>query len=104
MEQHAIHRVISDALDYGIGLVRPGVQAKTIDQKVRHHTGHGVGVSGHEEPRIVPYNEQVLEPGMVIMLEPGIYLPGKTGVRLEDAVLVTPDGAEVLTHYDKSLD
>ena len=115
-EQRAIHGVIADALDYGISLVRPGVQAKTIDQKLRdfieaagypvypHHSGHGVGVSGHEEPRIVPYNEQVLEEGMVIMLEPGIYLPGNTGVRLEDAMLITADGADVLTHYDKSLD
>ena len=114
-EQAELHRVVSAALDYAIGLVRPGVLAKTIDQQVRdliaaagypvypHHTGHGVGVSGHEEPRIVPYNEQRLEAGMVIMLEPGIYLPGKTGVRLEDAVLVTADGAEVLTHYNKGL-
>ena len=90
--------------------------AKTIDREVRafidaagypvypHHTGHGVGVSGHEEPRIVPYNEQVLEEGMVIMLEPGIYFPGETGVRLEDALLVTRDGAELLTHYDKRLE
>ena len=114
-EQAAIHRVVSDALEFAIGLLRPGAMAKKVDEQVRafiaeagypvypHHTGHGVGVSGHEEPRIVPYNEQVLEPGMVIMLEPGIYLPGKTGVRLEDAVLVTEDGPEVLTHYDKAL-
>jgi Xaa-Pro aminopeptidase len=114
-EQVAIHRVVSDALQFAIGLLQPGAMAKQVDEQVRdfiaaagypvypHHTGHGVGVSGHEEPRIVPNNEQVLEPGMVIMLEPGIYLPGKTGVRLEDAVLVTENGPEVLTHHDKSL-
>ena len=62
-----------------------------------------MGISGHGDPRIVPYNDAVLEPGMVLMLEPGIYYPGETGVRLEDAVLVTTSGAEVLTHHDKSL-
>jgi Xaa-Pro aminopeptidase len=68
-----------------------------------HHTGHGVGVSGHEAPRLVPYNDEVLEEGMVIMLEPGIYLPGETSVRLEDAVLIQRNGVEVLTHHDKSI-
>src|SRR5262249_40921855 len=69
--QTKIHRVVSDALEYGISLVRPGAVCKDIDQKVRkfiadagypvypHHTGHGVGVSGHESPRIVPYNDEV---------------------------------------------
>ncbi len=113
-EQARIHQIVWDALQYGISLVRPGVVAKDIDQKVRkfieasgypvygHHTGHGVGVSGHEAPRIVPYSDEVLRENMVIMLEPGIYIPGQTGVRLEDALLVTPNGAEVLTHHDKS--
>ena len=67
-----------------------------------HHSGHAVGVSVHEEPRIVPYNDTILEAGMVIMLEPGIYLPGETGVRLEDGMLITQDGVEVLTTHDKS--
>lgn len=113
--QIAMHRTIEEALEYAISLVRPGAVAKEIDQKVRqfvedagypvypHHTGHGVGVSGHEEPRIVPYNEVVLQEGMVVMLEPGTYVPGETGVRLEDALLVTADGAEVLTGHDKRL-
>ncbi len=114
-EQIALHHTIEQALEYSIGLVRPGIAAKTLDQKTRqfirdagypvypHHTGHGVGVTGHEEPRIVPYNEIVLEAGMVIMLEPGAYFPGKFGVRLEDALLITTDGAEVLTKHDKRL-
>jgi Xaa-Pro dipeptidase len=113
-QQEKMHRTVLDALDFGISLVRPGAVAKNIDQKVRqfiadagyavypHHTGHGVGVSGHEAPRIVPYSDEVLQAGMVIMLEPGIYLPGETSVRIEDAVLVTPDGAEILTKHDKS--
>ncbi|CAN5671840.1 Xaa-Pro peptidase family protein [soil metagenome] len=114
-EQIALHHTIEQALDYVINLVRPGVVAKTLDQKARqfiidagypaypHHTGHGVGVTGHEEPRIVPYNEVVLEAGMVIMLEPGAYVAGKFGVRLEDALLITADGVEVLTKHDKRL-
>ncbi len=113
--QIALHHTIERALEYSIGLVRPGVAAKTIDQKTRqfisdagypvypHHTGHGVGVTGHEEPRIVPYNEIVLQENMVIMLEPGAYLPGQFGVRLEDALLITADGAQVLTKHDKRL-
>lgn len=114
-QQVAIYRVVSQALDLAISLVRPGAVAREIDQKVRqfiaeagypvypHHTGHGVGVIGHEAPRIVPYNDEVIQEGMVIMVEPAIYLPGETGVRLEDALLVTSDGVEVLTRHDKSL-
>jgi Xaa-Pro aminopeptidase len=112
-QQEKMRRVVSDALDFGISLIRPGVVARDVDQKVRqfiadagypvypHHTGHSVGVSGHEAPRIVPYNDEVLEEGMVIMLEPGIYLPGETGIRLEDGMLIVSDGVELLTHHDK---
>ncbi len=112
--QEKMHRTMVEALEFGISLVRPGAVAKEIDHKLRtfvtdagypgylHHTGHGVGVSGHEAPRIVPYNDEVLREGMVILLEPGSYFPGQTGVRLEDAMLVTANGAEVLTHHDKS--
>lgn len=113
-QQHALHRHVEEALDYAISLIKPGAVAKEIDQKVRamiekaghgvypHHTGHGIGVAAHEAPRIVPYNDEILQPGMVIMLEPGIYIPGQISIRLEDAVLVTDDGAEVLTDYDRS--
>jgi Xaa-Pro aminopeptidase len=113
-QQANLHRIVADALDFAISLIRPGVVAKEVDRKVRqfiadagypvypHHTGHGVGVSGHEAPRIVPYSDEVLEEGMVIMLEPGIYLPGETGVRLEDGMLIVSDGVELLTHHDKS--
>jgi Xaa-Pro dipeptidase len=112
--QEKMHRTVLNALDFGISLVRPGAVARDIDQQVRqfianagypvypHHTGHGVGVSGHEAPRIVPYSDEVLREGMVIMLEPGIYFPGETSVRIEDAMLVTSGGAEVLTRHDKS--
>jgi Xaa-Pro aminopeptidase len=64
-----------------------------------HHSGHGLGVAYHEEPRIVPYNTLALEPGMLLALEPGVYVPGVGGVRLEDVLLVTADGCEVLTRH-----
>jgi Xaa-Pro aminopeptidase len=111
--QEKLHTFVQGALEYAISLVRPGAVSGEIDRRVRqfmadagypvypHHTGHGVGVSSHEEPRIVPYNDIALQAGMVLMLEPGIYFPGETSVRLEDAVLVTSDGAEVLTHFSK---
>ncbi|MCL4302854.1 MAG: Xaa-Pro peptidase family protein [Anaerolineae bacterium] len=114
-QQAAMHRTVQEALEFGISLVRPGAVAREIDQKLRqfiaaagypvypHHSGHGIGVIGHEAPRIVPYNEERLQEGMVVMLEPGIYLPGETSVRLEDALLVTASEAEVLTKHDKSL-
>lgn len=114
-QQAAMHRTALEALEVGISLVRPGAVAREIDQTLRqfiadagypvypHHSGHGIGVIGHEAPRIVPYNNEVLQAGMVIMLEPGMYLPGRTGVRVEDALLVTADGAEILTKHDKSL-
>jgi len=113
--QRELHGVIRATLARGASLLRPGAVASDIDRAMRqfiadagyppytHHGGHGVGVSGHEAPRIVPYNREVLAPGMVIMLEPGIYFPRETGVRLEDAFLITEDGAEQLTQHDKAL-
>lgn len=112
--QRQLHQVVSDALALGAGMLRPGVEAGEIDRRLRqyiadagypvypHHTGHGVGVTGHEAPRLTPYSQEILLPGMVIMLEPGVYFPGETGVRLEDAFLITETGAERLTTHDKS--
>lgn len=114
-KQRAMHETTQRALDLAISLARPGAIAREIDARVKelirregypvypHHTGHSLGVTSHENPRIVPYNDQVLEENMVVMFEPGIYYPGETAVRLEDGVLVTRDGAEVLTKHDKRL-
>ncbi|MEQ8675206.1 MAG: Xaa-Pro peptidase family protein [Aggregatilineales bacterium] len=114
-KQRKLHQTVTDALDFAISLIKPGAVAGDIDAQVRdfmrkaghvvypHHTGHGVGVMGHEAPRIVPDNPHVLRENMVIMLEPGIYFPGETSIRLEDAVLVTADGCAVLTSHDKSI-
>ncbi len=115
VEQEKMHVVVSEALALGASMLRPGAIAGEIDQALRrhiikagypeypHHTGHGVGVTSHEGPRIVPGSREVLKAGMVIMLEPGTYLPGRTGVRLEDGFLITETGAEQLTSHAKGL-
>jgi Xaa-Pro aminopeptidase len=106
-----IYQVVRQALRKGVEAVRPGLRASELDALVRaeienagyapypHHTGHGIGVSYHEEPRIVGYNSLPLDVGMALAIEPGIYVPGVGGVRLEDVVLVTQQGCEVLTTH-----
>jgi len=95
---------------------RPGVTAESVDTAARdviaaagwgeefvHRTGHGIGVETHEEPYIVEGNQTVLEPGMAFSIEPGIYLAGRHGARIEDIVVTTDDGIERLNVTDRDL-
>lgn len=104
-EQREIFNLVKEGLEIGIRAIRPGVQANEIDRLMRkhignypHHSGHSVGTAYHEGPRITPYNETKLEPGMIIALEPAIYKE-EYGVRLEHLMLVTSTGSEQLTHF-----
>jgi Xaa-Pro aminopeptidase len=102
------------ALHEGIVACRPGAVARDVDARVRelladrgptypHHTGHGIGAAWSEEPRITPYNELRLEEGMVLALEPAIYLPGWGGIRLEHVFVVGVGGNEILTRFEHTL-
>jgi Xaa-Pro aminopeptidase/Xaa-Pro dipeptidase len=105
-----IHSLVWEAQRAGIKKAGPGVPASEVDAACReliakrgygdkfgHGTGHGVGLEIHEAPTVSGRSETILKPGMVITVEPGIYLPGKFGVRIEDMVLITDKGHEVLT-------
>jgi Xaa-Pro dipeptidase len=105
---------VHDALTEAERIARPGIPVSRIDAGVRrrlsdagmsypHHTGHGIGTAVHEFPRIIPGEHTLLQPGMVILLEPGAYLPGVGGVRLERMYLVGDDGVESLTDFPMHL-
>jgi Xaa-Pro aminopeptidase len=113
---HEIYALCLEAQLAGLAAVRPGVHGRDADAAARsvidgqglgdafgHGLGHGVGIQIHEAPTLRPESTDVLEPGNVVSVEPGIYLPGEGGVRIEDLVLVTSDGAERLTRFTKEL-
>lgn len=115
-EAQKIHAIVQQANVAGRAAGKPGVSCATVDQAVRavideagygrfftHRTGHGIGMECHEEPYIRGDNEQLLEAGMTYTVEPGIYLGGRNGVRIEDDVLVTADGAESLSTMSREI-
>jgi len=115
-QQKTVHAAVQAANDAGRSAVAPGTPCEQIDRVARtvieeaefgdyfiHRTGHGIGLEVHEHPYMVEGNEQLLEPGMVFSVEPGVYLPGRFGVRIEDIVVCTEDGVEGLNESDRSL-
>ena len=108
-EARAAHARAVETLERAVEAIRPGVTAGEIDDLCRtamggypHHTGHGIGTSWHEQPRIIPGSGRRLEPGMVIALEPGTYGDG-WGVRVERVVAVTESGCDVLSGHSLEL-
>jgi Xaa-Pro aminopeptidase len=115
-EAHKTYNAVREAQQAALDAVRPGQTVGEVDQAARkvlqkhklaryftHSTGHGVGLEIHEPPRVGAGQREVLRPGMVITIEPGVYLPGKWGVRIEDMALVTERGYKVLTPISKEL-
>jgi Xaa-Pro aminopeptidase len=119
-EARRVHQAVREAQQAAIDAVKPGVATTEVDRAARqvleshglgeafgHGTGHGLGLDVHEDPRVTRPRADVapvpLEPGMVFTIEPGAYLPGWGGVRIEDDVLVTDDGCDVLTSVSYAL-
>ncbi len=115
-EARQVYEAVREAQEAAIAAVAPGVNAAEVDGAARrvlrkrklaryftHSTGHGLGLEIHEAPRLAAGQTGKLEPGMVITIEPGAYVPGKWGVRIEDVVVVTASGCEALTPTDKEL-
>lgn len=115
-EAKEVYNIVLEANKRGIEAVKPGTRCSDIDKAARdfieakgygkyftHRTGHNIGIEVHEFPDISSINNMEVVPGMIFSIEPGIYLPGNLGVRIEDLVVVTENGCEVLNHYTKKL-
>lgn len=115
-KQREVYDLVRRANETAEAAIRPGILLSELDGIARkiitdggygpqftHRLGHGCGLDCHEPPDVSGVSDAVLEPGMVFSIEPGVYLPGEFGVRIEDLVLVTETGCEVLNHYPKDL-
>ena len=111
-----IHSIVEAAVQAAMQAAKPGVKAKDVDAAARgvitdagygeyfvHRTGHGLGVEIHEQPYLTSVSETVLQEGMVFSIEPGIYLQGRFGLRLEDIVILRADGPEILSELPRTL-
>ena len=111
-----IHAIVERAVKAALSVARPGVMAKDVDAAARsviteagygeffvHRTGHGLGIDIHEPPYITAASEVLLDEGMVFSIEPGIYLQGRFGVRLEEIVILRADGPEILSELTREL-
>ncbi|MPQ24675.1 M24 family metallopeptidase [Bacillus paralicheniformis] len=115
-ELKRIYQTVFEAQAIGMRSIKPGITGKQADAYTRdyissqgygeyfgHSTGHGLGMEVHESPALSVRSDQMLEKGMVVTVEPGIYIPGKGGVRIEDDIVLTEEGNESLTHSAKEL-
>jgi Xaa-Pro dipeptidase len=115
-ECQKIHRIVQEANAAGRAAAKPGVPCANVDKAARdviekagygvyftHRTGHGIGMEAHEDPYMRGDNMQLLEPGMAFTVEPGIYLPEHNGVRIEDNVVITDTGADVLSDMPREI-
>lgn len=115
-EYKEIHTIAQAANAAGRAAAKPGVPCANVDKAAReviekagygkyftHRTGHGIGMEGHEDPYMRGDNMQILEPGMAFTVEPGIYLPDRNGVRIEDNVVITETGADVLSDMPREI-
>ena len=109
-----VHQIVEDAICAALAAANPGEIAKNVDKAARdvitkagfgqyfiHRTGHGLGSEIHEPPYITATSDTILEPGMVFSIEPGIYIPGKFGIRLEEIVILNDKGPEVLSKLSR---
>ncbi|WP_446038538.1 aminopeptidase P family protein [Streptomyces sp. SID1121] len=115
-EERAVHDLVREAQQAGFEAVRPGVACQEVDRAARavidaagygpyfiHRTGHGIGVTTHEPPYMIEGEERPMVPGMCFSIEPGVYLPGRFGVRIEDIVTVTEDGARRFNNTSREM-
>lgn len=111
-----VYDIVLTANQRAINMIKPNVRFSEIDAATRdyitakgfgpyftHRTGHCIGLDVHDWGDVSAANQEYVRPGMIFSIEPGIYLPGELGIRIEDLVLVTESGCELLTHYGKEL-
>ena len=108
-----VYRTVQRAQETAIAAMGPGIKVSDVDQAARriiaesglpvyeHGTGHGIGLDIHEARALNPHASDTMKPGQIITVEPGIYMPGKLGIRLEDDVMITDKGPQVLTQACK---